>query len=544
MAFDQTSSIQNWRQLVEISLTGKTVRYARDPVTFDDGTVYDGRLLSMSSMRLSAGQLLDPRVTMPSLTLNLDNSDSAISDLMDTHEWSNKSVTVKVGQGTDTDDYTTVFIGTILFPGGIVFDDTVAHIDLDDERMKDEKVLPVSKFFASTYANVEEKSKNLPIPLIYGDWQTTAGGGEKVPCYCINTSTRAFKIAAHAIKSIEAVYKNGSSATLTSTDPANAEFVMADAYDETTDTVTANIEGATDDGTTSGTLLESLPDIVNNILQTHLSVASGNIDTTAFNTWETDLGTTVKARQHIAAERSSNTLITAALIEGFADLIIIDGKYTPRYRIAGLADLDTYRDFDMTARRDGVKQFQIARDPERITLNQVVANYRYDPVNLKYAGRFDLDDDAAIALVGTTRRRRMRFDWLYTDADAEVRAERELYAFAVELEMTTVGIGPRALTKVPTDQFRLIYSKYTDASGFGVPFQIRDINIDFNQMRATVRAWNILTLSPGRWTAAAAPTWLLSTLTEREEHGFWTDASGYADPSATPDETSKRSKWF
>ena len=114
MAFDQTSSIQDWRQLVEIALTGTTVRYARDPVTFDDGTVYDGRLLSMSSMMLSAGQLLDPRVTMPSLTLNLDNSDSAISDLMDTYEWSNKSVTVKVGQGTATADYSTVFIGTIL----------------------------------------------------------------------------------------------------------------------------------------------------------------------------------------------------------------------------------------------------------------------------------------------------------------------------------------------------------------------------------------------------------------------------------------------
>ena len=128
MAFDQTSSIQDWRQLVEIALTGKTLYYARDPVTFTDGTVYDGRLLSMSSMSLTAGQLLDPRVTMPSLTLSLDNSDNGISDLMETYEWSNKSVTVKIGQGTTAADYTTVFIGTILFPGGIQFDDTTAHI--------------------------------------------------------------------------------------------------------------------------------------------------------------------------------------------------------------------------------------------------------------------------------------------------------------------------------------------------------------------------------------------------------------------------------
>ena len=543
MAFDQTSSIQDWRQLVEIALTGKTLYYARDPVTFDDGTVYDGRLLSMSSMTLSAGQLLDPRVTMPSLTLNLDNSDSGISDLMESYEWSNKSVTVKIGQGTAAADYTTVFVGTILFPGGIQFDDTVARIELDDERMKDEKVLPTNKFFVSTYANVEEKSKNLPIPLIYGDWRTTAGGGEKVPCYCINTTNRTFKIASHAIKEIQAVYKNGVAATLTSTDLANAEFVMDDAYDETTDTVTANIQGATHNGTSGGTLLESLPDIVEDILKTHLGVASGNIDSTAFSTWETNLGT-VKARRHIATEASSNALITDALVEGFADLIILDGKYVPRYRIAGLTGLDSYRDFDMTARRDGGKQFQVAKDPERITLNQIVASYRYDPANLKFAGRFDLDDDAAIALVGTTRRRRMQYNWLYVDADAETRAERELYTFAAELEMVTVGIGPRSLTKVPTDQFRLTYSKFTDASGFGVPMMIRDIAIDFNQMRSTIRAWNVLTLSPGRWTVSTAPTWLSSNLTQREEHGFWTDNDGYADPSGTPDETSKRSKWF
>ena len=543
MAFDQTSSIQDWRQLVEIALTGKTLYYARDPVTFDDGTVYDGRLLSMSSMTLSAGQLLDPRVTMPSLTLNLDNSDSGISDLMESYEWSNKSVTVRIGQGTAAADYTTVFVGTILFPGGIQFDDTVAHIELDDERMKDEKVLPTNKFFVSTYANVEEKSKNLPIPLIYGDWRTSAGGGEKVPCYCINTTNRTFKIASHAIKQIEAVYKNGVAATLTSTDLANAEFVMDDSYDQTVDTVTANIQGATHNGTSGGTLLESLPDIVEDILTTHLGVASGNIDSSAFSTWETNLGT-VKARRHIATEASSNTLITDALVEGFADLIILDGKYVPRYRIAGLTGLDSYRDFDMMARRDGVKQFQVAKDPERITLNQIVASYRYDPANLKFASRFDLDDDAAIALVGTTRRRRMQYNWLYVDADAETRAERELYTFAAELEMVTVGIGPRSLTKVPTDQFRLTYSKFTDASGFGVPMMIRDIAIDFNQMRSTIRAWNVLTLSPGRWTVSTAPTWLSSNLTQREEHGFWTDNDGYADPSGTPDETSKRSKWF
>lgn len=544
MAFNDTSSIQDWRQLVEIELTGKTVRYARDAVTFDDGTAYEARLLSMSAMTLSAGQILDPRVTMPSLTLTLDNSDSAISDLLDDYEFANRRTTVKIGQGTASADYTTVFVGTVLFPSGIEFDDTTVTIDLDDERMKDERVLPVSKFFASTYANVEEKSKNLPIPFVYGDWRTSAAGGETVPCFCINTSTKTFKIADHAIKQIEAVYKNGVAATVTSTDLTNAEFTISDSYDQLTDVVTANIQGATDDATSGGNLLESLPNIVDDILTTHLSVSTSNIDAAAFTAWTANVGT-VKARRHISAEVSSNSLITDALIEGFADLIIEDGKYTPKFRIAGLTNLDQYRDFDLMARQDGVKQFKVSKDPQRITVNQIVAVYNYDPVNLKYKSRFDQEDSGAIASVNTRRRRRMQYKFLYEDADAQVRAQRELFAFSEELEMATVGIGPRALTKKPTDQFRLVYNKYTDTdTGFGVPFQVRDIQIDFNQMRAIIRAWNILTLSSGRWTEDTAPTWLSSDLVQRTEHGFWTNSNGYADPSASPDETSKRSRWF
>ena len=543
MALNTTSAIQEWRQLVEITLTGKTLRYSRDPVIFDDGTLYESRLLSMSTMTLSAGQLLEPRVTMPRMSIELDNADNEIATLLDTYEWGNQTVTIKLGQGTAPADYTTVFVGTIQYPGGVSFDDTSARFELDDKRQKDERVLPKTKFFATTYANVEEKSRNLAIPLVYGDWRTSAAGGEKVPCYCINTSTRQFKIAAHALKSIDNIYKNGSAATIASTDLANGEFVMTDAYDQTTDIVTANVRGATHDGSASGTLLEQLPDIVQDILTTQLGVTSGNIDSTAFDAWESNLGD-VKTRRHISAETSSNTIITEALVEGFADLIIVDGKYTPKYRLAGLTDLDTYRDFDMVSSSDGIKQFSVQRDPERITLNQIVAEYRYDPTNLKYAGRFDLEDSAAIALVGTRRRRRMKYQWIYIDADAETRAERELYTFSDELEMATVGIGPRAMTKIPTDQFRLIYSKYTDASGYGVPFMIRDISVDFNNMRTQVRGWNILTLAAGRYTAATAPNWTSSTLAQREEHGFWTDADGFADPAGTPDATSKSSRWF
>ena len=545
MAFNSSASIQDWRQLIEISLTGKTVRYSRDPVTLTDGTAYDGRLVGISSMTLTTGQLLDPRFTLPSLSISLDNADGAIETLLDDYTWANRAVTVKIGQGTTASDYETIFVGSVVFPAGITMDDTVVNIDCDDDRMKDQKVLPANNFFKSTYANVEDKSENLPIPIIYGDWTSGVAGGEKVPCYCINTSTKTFKIASHAIKQIEAVYKNGSAITPSSTDLTNAEFVISQAYDPTTDVITANIKGATHNGASSGTLLETLPDITKDILETHLSVSSSAIDSSAFTAWGDNIPE-IKARRHISAEVSSNTLVTEALIEGFADMIIDGGKYTPRFRILGTSGIDQYRNFDLTNESGGSKKFTVSMDPERVTLNQVVANYRYDPTQSKFLKRYDQEDAASISILETTRRRRLNFNFIYLDTDAQTRATRELLAFSTELEMLTVGVGPRSLTKKPMDQFRLLYGKFDDADGdgFGTPFQVRSIDVDFAKMNSIIRAWNINTLVSGRYTSSTAPNWTSSSYTQRLDQGYWTDANGYADPSGSPDITSKRSRWF
>ena len=150
MALNTTAAVQECRHMVEVSLTGKSLRYSRDPVIFSDGTLYENRLLSMSAMTLSAGQLLEPRVTMPRMSIELDNADNEISTLLDTYEWGNQTVTIKLGQGINSSDYATVFVGTVQFPGGVSFDDTSAILEHAAKRQKDERVLPPAKFFSST----------------------------------------------------------------------------------------------------------------------------------------------------------------------------------------------------------------------------------------------------------------------------------------------------------------------------------------------------------------------------------------------------------
>ena len=263
MALDLTGATSEWHVLIEVALTGGTVYYADQHLVLDNGTEYEGRISSMSTLRRTAGALLDPRFGKPSLEIVLHDADSVVRESTDDEEWGNKAVVIKVGNGLAAANYDTLYSGVVRFPGGVSYwDDSVLRFSVDDVRSKDAVVLPASRFDPATYANMETKSQYKPIPLVYGDWRTTAGGGETVPCYEIDStaSNGKFKISSHALKEIEAVYIDGSAITSDCTmDAANGEFTITGSttYDPDTEVITACVQGATDDGTTSGTLLRS-----------------------------------------------------------------------------------------------------------------------------------------------------------------------------------------------------------------------------------------------------------------------------------------------
>lgn len=530
MAFDATLATLDWHVLVEVALDGGTVRYADDDLPMSDGTAYDGRIANIPSLRLSTGSLLDPRLVSPSLTIALHDADHVVRDSTDTEEWGNRAVTIKIGQGETIGDYETVFFGVVRFPGGISWDATSLRFQVDDIRSKDARTLPINRYDPATYTNMEAKSQYLPIPLVYGDWQTTAGGGEKLPAVQIDSTAGTggkFSIADHALKSIQKVYNGTTDITSNcSLDAANGQFtITTGTYTPATETITVNVQGATDDGATSGALLQSLSDIMNDLLQTHMSVASGNIDSTAFTAWEGELGTNDYGRRWIGTEISSDDLMRDLLLEGFADITIEDGKYKPVYRIVNAASgSDTYLSAHIVERSDTTKDFTVQRDPERIFANEIVGDYRYDPAGGAYAVTYTKKNTASIANLGTTKRRRMRFTWLYVTTGAQTRIDREVFLFSTEPEVPTIGLDPEALTKGPTDQFLLTHDKFS-----ATPMQIRTINLDLLRKRVTATCWNMARLAPGRWMGSTAPTWSAATNTERNESGFWTNAAGRAD---------------
>ena len=543
MAFTGTSSTDNWHVLVEVALDGGTVKYADDDLAMDDGSTYDGRVMSIPVLRLSGGALLDPRMVSPALSIGLEDADRVVRNSTDAEEWGNRAVTIKIGQGTTIADYEIVFSGVVRFPGGVSWDATSLQFAVDDIRSKDAKTLPATRLDPATYANMDTLSYYKPIPLVYGDWQTTAGGGETIPAYQIDSTAGTggkFKVAAHALKSIEVVYLNGADITSNCTlDAANGEFTISSTstFTSGTDTVTVNCQGATDDGLTSGTLLQTLPAIMDDLLQTHMSVAAGNIDATALAAWAAELGTADYGRRWIGTEVSSDDLIRDLLVDGFADITIEAGKYKPVYRVVNVsAGSPVWGSANIRERSDSSKDFIVQRDPELIFANEVVADYRYAPTTGRFGVTYTKQDTASIANLGTTKRRRLTFNWLYVTLGGETRGNREAYLFSTEPEVPTIGLDPEALTKGPTDQFTLTHDKF-DAT----PMQIRTISLDLLKKRVTAVCWNMNRLTPGRWSSASAPAWSSASNTQRQEQGFWTDANGRADAA---DANSTRSIWY
>ena len=550
MAYSSSSLTQYFGLTIE--LDGLTLYLSDKYFVLDDGTSYDGLVKSLSPLSRSAGALQDPRVILPSMTITVDNKEDPQSgdrfqDYLTDNEWANVPITLRIGSSLAAADWTSIIVGRAKFPGGVSSDNLTVTVRVNDARAKDGRNLPASIFTTATYANMEAKSVGLPIPLVYGDWYTTAGNGETVPCYQIDSTVGTggrFKVSSRELKSIEAVYKNGSSVSFTA-DLNNGNFTLNVAYTPASDTITCNCRGCTDDLTSAGTLLQSGPDVLNDLLKNVLGVSAANINSTAFSTWEGNLGASDYVRRWIGGDIvHSDTLIAELLNECFADMRIEAGKYYPTYRVVSPSTSDTLRDADLLVQGGPtIKQFSVHESPEEVYCNEVLADYSYNPVNDTFNERYLVEDAAAVVRVSQRIRRSMTFNWLYIPAGAQDRAAREVYVFSSNVRMIEIGVDASALTYGPASQFRLVYDRFIETASLANPFQVRDIQVDAQALRVTISAWDMLTLFTGTWTEDDTVTWLTATAEQRSTKGFWSDASGYADTSGSPDSASQRYRW-
>lgn len=145
---------------------------------------------------------------------------------------------------------------------------------------------PIAKDTVSVYNGTTQKSGQL-LPVLYGTLR-------RVPAYRTTdngSGTNTFKVCGHACKNIGAIQSNGtfqakayadgtaeSAANTITVTLSSATFTVADTQPNwEADVLYVDVQGTTDDGTSSGTLLERPGEIARHLLVNHASFVSSQL---------------------------------------------------------------------------------------------------------------------------------------------------------------------------------------------------------------------------------------------------------------------------
>ncbi len=548
MAFAASGHSGTFRTLVEFLLDATTLRYSDDGVSIQLGKVtgayYDGRLATSGMLVRDLGTFLEAKETISTFDVVLDNQDRAIADLIQKYTFANRQVRIWLGEGDVKSNFNEVFRGTVAFPNGIRWDEDAATFTVVDQRVRDRRTLPSAdkKYDDTTYTNIEPKSKNLPIPIIYGNWSSAQANGLSVPCACINTSTLKFKFARHGIKSIDRYLKNAariSPSNIASLSLSDASFTLSGVtYNYTDDIVSVNCQGIK---TINGSLIETPADTLRHLLTGYCALTADNLEVSAINAMNIATSTDV-VRRWIGNRDGESTekLISELMSESQSDLRFVRGKYSPKYRSPDIASSrTTFNEADIIIEERSEKaEFSVEMDPQRFYANKINARYRFDPINIRYDGSFVTSSPAAIANASATVERLFDFNWFYDTTLTQYRVLRELITLSTEPVNIVALLSNRGMLINLADQIDLTYNVFDSQT-----VQIRRVETNLAEMTTRVSGFNLFLTGVGRWTADSAPKWTDSSLVDKSSQGYWMNVSGYASSVQTSD-AYMVSRWY
>lgn len=561
MAFNPTAAVTDRNYLVEINLPATTIRLANEDLSILSGSAtgffYEGRLSGKSTLRRSLGSLLQNTQALDNFTLVIDNHDDWISRYLDlnnhTGTFANAEAHVLLGSGNSKTNYATLFPGKVLFPDGLTYDEDTVQVILTDRRLSDKRVLPVSDqtFNASDFPNMEAKSLNLPIPIIYGTWQATSDTSTaRVPAFCtdISGSTKPCKIAGHRIHKLQNVYINAIALVLStqydniSLDDATFDLLGLAAYDSTNDVLSCNVLGIPSGIGVNASIHGSPAAVMRNILTAYMGVTTANLNVSAFDALndKTIIEGVGDVRRHIGTRTSTDTLLAELALEVGIDLRFdSQGRYEPKFR-----DLDTSSarmridESDIILEQPNTEKaaFNVRLDQDRVYANKVVSKYQFDPSTKIYTHTFTASTASQDSL-GTVRERQINFNWLFKDDAVQLRTLREVQQFGItEPINVNLEVSPRFLLTPVADQFDLTYNQFRDKT-----FQIRDLVINLETTTVKLRGYDTIVLHSGQWTADSATAWNTATNTQRSFWGFWSNEAGYV--TGTDSIAFEKSRW-
>ena len=333
------------------------------------------------------------------------------------------------------------------------------------------------------------------------------------------------------LESIEAVYVNGIACDYTVDQLTGPSLVsITEPYDGTADSVSAHVYGriSSDTGHTN-VPTAWMYDLLTQSWAMGLS-ASTRVDAASFTAAHAEYGASDVCRRWIGADVQVATLLAELCHDGFVELVLgDDGKYRPKFRTStSLSSVPLYREVDII-QSGGSRAIRALADPERTYANQIAYDYRTVPPlwsgeTLQQQREFGAggveDDTAEQTTTARTTRRRIYCRWLY--AAAQARAQLDLQAFALRLEIVDLLLGPRGLMLEKGDFFQLIYGNRFGASNVvGTLYQVRSVAPDYGNVTAAVTGWNIDSLSPRRYHGDGDVAWALATLRAKASLGYY-----------------------
>lgn len=549
MAFSPSGQSAEFHYLIEFALDSTTLRYADEGISIQTGRLtgayYQGRLPKGGSLSRSLGTFLEPKETVSTFDVVVDNRDGVIQNLIRANTFANRRVRVYLGQGKVKANYSEVFTGFVAHPNGIRWDEDQAQFTVVDQRLKHRKSLPDGTYTALIYPNLESKYVNTKIPIIYGDWGIATGSGMGIPAVCISmtATNKRFKLAGHGIKGIQRVRKNGVALTMgtqvVNVSLSSAIFQLSGvSYSATDDTLACNLAGIK---TINGTLITRPADVLRHLFTSWMGLTATDLDVTAMNTMNiaTDVDG-ISVRRYINAGVSTETLTQELLSESVTDMRFVGGKYSPKYRGLILdSGRTSFRDVDILIADEATEkaEFEAENDPDRYYANKITARYQYDPINVRYNGFYSRQVTLAVTDVSSVVERVVEYNWRFNDDEVSSQVNRELIQYTAEPINIRFLAGPRALLKNLADQIDLTYNVFAAA-----PIQIRRMDTNLGDMTTRISGYSLLDFKLGRWTDDAAPAWGSANTEQRSSQGFWCLDSGYI---ATGDASSLNlTKWY
>lgn len=483
----------------------------------------------------------------------------ALSDL----QWDAGSVTLKLGADDTSEmaygDYETIGKWLTL---NWAKDDAKFSLALKEYKIRVKNKIPTAEYDRDTYASIREDDIGKSIPVAYGVVRDVAPA-------LINSTTRTFKVAGHAIYSLDAVrVKNESTGawetkTFASTDLANAEFTLSVGNFPNDD-----VEVAVDFiGKKTGSIpMDNASDVIKDMLTVELGEPSANIDSTAFtNAYNALDGGSYADGTHKTHKAIGLYIDKPLSVESIAQAI---NQAVGSYLFATSGGKFIYKVFEPVV-GEGLTEFTTAEilsfkndTNNRAIISKAIAHY--DKRHLRKWAEYksyEVGEKQYLHGMNTASIKEKDLP-LSDDGDAEKWAQEQVnFEGEPQKAYTIVVPGRLVMTKFPGDFVRMVYARHD----INDVFEVMGISHNLLADTATLNLLNNHGLGDraGFWVSDAAvlPTrfsdldgYGLGSLVwndawdpeikkwVRQNVGYWCDDNGFA--SVTDPDSLNVSTWI